>query len=475
MPELPEVETVKEILKAQIISKKIKDIKIYYDKIIQNVKTDEFKVALIGKTIKDITRYGKYLIIIFDDVTLVSHLRMEGKYFIKDICEKVESHEHIIFEFDDNTTLRYHDTRKFGTMDIINSTNIQEILEFPSIKKLGKEANDETLTGLYLYKKISKLNSFIKVALLDQTNIAGLGNIYVDEVLFKSKFHPKKLTNTLTLGDCNTLVKYSKEILNKAISEGGTTIRSYTSSLGVTGRFQQSLHVHTLEGKECDVCKTKIVKKFVGGRGSYYCPKCQKKDKYVIGLTGSISSGKSTTSNYLKMQGYQVIDADVISRTALDIGKTPYKKAIELFGEKILNSDLTINRKSVKEEIFNNESLRVALNNIIHPYVIREIKKAINNSKEKLIFLDVALLFESKIDEMCDIILVVDILEEIQIQRLVKRDNVCAEFAKKQIDSQMPLSKKVKLADFVLTNNTTSESLYQQIDDVLKTIKEKLI
>jgi formamidopyrimidine-DNA glycosylase len=116
----------------------------------------------------------------------------------------------------------------------------------------------------------------IKTALLDQTIIAGLGNIYVDEVCFLSRLHPLRICSSLSLDDCNNIVDASKKTLRKAISEGGTTIRSYTSSEGVHGRFQQNLKVHNNKGKKCENCNTLIDKITVNGRGTFYCPKCQK-------------------------------------------------------------------------------------------------------------------------------------------------------------------------------------------------------
>jgi hypothetical protein len=137
-------------------------------------------------------------------------------------------------------------------MKLVNTTNLKEILNEPELKKLGKEANDESLDGEYLYQKINKLNIPIKTVLLNQEIICGLGNIYVDEVCFLSKLHPLQLASTLTINDCNNIVENSKKTLAYAIECGGTTIRSYTSSLGVTGRFQLNLHVHTKENEPCD-------------------------------------------------------------------------------------------------------------------------------------------------------------------------------------------------------------------------------
>ena len=273
MPELPEVETVRRTLKNLVLHKTIRDIDVFYDKIIRNRTVDEFKQHLVGKTINDIRRYGKYLIFDFDDISLISHLRMEGKYFIKNADFPKEKHEHIIFYFTDGDTLRYNDTRKFGTMDIVETKDV--FINSP-ITKLGPEPFEDKMNYAYLRKKLQHKSSPIKSVLLDQTVITGLGNIYVDEVLFLSKLHPTKKANELKKKDLLNIIENSISVLNKAINLGGTTIRSYTSSLGVTGRFQNELNVHMKKDEACPKCNSTILKTKVNGRGTYFCPSCQK-------------------------------------------------------------------------------------------------------------------------------------------------------------------------------------------------------
>lgn len=274
MPELPEVETVRKTLLHLIQGKEVRDIDVFYDKIIRNVSISEFKTRVRNKTIENIERYGKYLLIDLGEDVLISHLRMEGKYFIKNTDFPKEKHEHIIFYFTDGETLRYHDTRKFGTMDLVPK---EELYTKSPITKLGPEPFEERMSLTYLREKLSKKTIAIKSALLDQTIMTGLGNIYVDEVLFLSKLHPTTPSNSLSDKKISLLIENSVRVLNKAINLGGTTIRSYTSSLGVTGRFQNELNVHTKEGESCPVCSSTILKTKVNGRGTYYCPKCQKK------------------------------------------------------------------------------------------------------------------------------------------------------------------------------------------------------
>lgn len=274
MPELPEVETVRKTLSTLILNKEIRDIDIFYNNIIRNVDQEQFKEILIGKKIDSIDRYGKYLIFNLDNVSLISHLRMEGKYFIKNADLPKEKHEHIIFYFTDGETLRYHDTRKFGTMDLVPKSSV---FKNSPITKLGPEPFEREMTSTYLHTKLLKKTIAIKSALLDQTIMTGLGNIYVDEVLFLTKLHPETPSNRISKNQAKQIIENSIKVLNKAINLGGTTIRSYTSSLGVTGRFQNELNVHTKQHEPCPICQTVIDKIKVNGRGTYYCRKCQKK------------------------------------------------------------------------------------------------------------------------------------------------------------------------------------------------------
>jgi formamidopyrimidine-DNA glycosylase len=273
MPELPEVETVKETLRRQVLNKEISAIDIRYDKLLRNLDASSFKKKLLGKRFRDIGRYGKYLFFYLEDVVLIVHLRMEGKFFLKQDTEPIVKHEHVVFFFNDHSTLRYHDVRKFGTMEIVA---LGEEMNSQGVSKLGKEPFDSDFTESYIYDKIYKSARPIKSLLLDQEIIAGLGNIYVDEVLFLSGIDPRRQGKEVTLTEAGRLAVNAKMVLEKAISLGGTTIRSYTSSLGVTGRFQNELNVHMRKGETCYKCQTVIEKTRVGGRGTYFCPSCQK-------------------------------------------------------------------------------------------------------------------------------------------------------------------------------------------------------
>ena len=275
MPELPEVETVKEGLKRQVVGKIINDIDIYYNGIIEYPDIDSFCKNIKGERINSIGRYGKWLIFVLDDYYLLSHLRMEGKYFIKDNSDDINKHEHVVFKFDDGLELRYMDVRKFGKMYLIKKEDIGKV---GPLVELGLEPWDDKLTVDYLKEKYCKKKLPIKSVLLDQTIIVGIGNIYADEILFLSGINPLIKASDLKDNDLDNVIKYTKEVLEKAIEQGGTTIRSYSSVNGVHGLFQQSLNVHSREGENCPNCGNIIIKIKVGGRGTYYCNECQKFD-----------------------------------------------------------------------------------------------------------------------------------------------------------------------------------------------------
>ena len=273
MPELPEVETVKESLKRNIIGKKIVNVDIYYNGILKNIDEEGFKLSLINETIIDIKRVGKYLVFIFEKHIMLSHLRMEGKYnYLNN--DPITPHDHIVFHFESGENLKYNDTRKFGTMDVFETTDLEYLKTIAPLNKLGIEPLTDGLTFDYLKSKIGKLKKPIKTVLLDQSIISGLGNIYADEVCIMAKLHPLSLCNTLTDGDIENILKYTNIVIEKAIKLGGTTIRSFTSSHMITGRFQNELVIHTKS--KCGLCGGKVKKIFVGGRGTYICESCQK-------------------------------------------------------------------------------------------------------------------------------------------------------------------------------------------------------
>ena len=268
MPELPEVETVRRVLCKKVLNKKISSIDVIYGNIIKN-DIKFFKDNLVNDCFINILRKGKYLIFETNNNYLISHLRMEGKFFYKDKFNGYTKHDHVSINFIDGSKLIYNDVRKFGTMELISKDKIDDYFI-----KLGKEP--KYLDIEYVRMKVCKSNKPVKTILLDQSIIAGLGNIYVNEVLYESKVSPFKLGKDLSTYDIDNVIKSSVRIIDKAIDEGGCTIRSYTSSLGVTGNYQNYLKVHMKDNEVCSICNKKIKKEKIGGRSTYYCEGCQR-------------------------------------------------------------------------------------------------------------------------------------------------------------------------------------------------------
>jgi formamidopyrimidine-DNA glycosylase len=274
LPELPEVETVRKTLKNLVVNKTIKDITVFWPKIIKNpLEVEQFVDAMIGETIIDVGRRGKFLIIYTGNFALVSHLRMEGKYGLYPKEEPFDKHTHVLFHFTDGTELRYRDVRKFGTMHLYKKGD--EFLTEPLIG-LGPEPFSEEFSVEYLAKKLEKTTRKIKTALLDQKSFVGLGNIYVDEALFRAGIHPERIANTLNKTEISILHREIVATLSEAVKKGGSTIRSYINSQGEIGMFQLELYAYGRNGEECKVCGTLLEKTTVGGRGTHYCPQCQK-------------------------------------------------------------------------------------------------------------------------------------------------------------------------------------------------------
>jgi formamidopyrimidine-DNA glycosylase len=274
MPELPEVETVRRGLEALIIGKTIDKVTVNLGRIIRRPDdVEEFKLILQGLTIEAVRRRGKYLLIEAGEVTLVSHLRMEGRYGLYESADPVEKHTHVIFHFTDGMELRYKDVRQFGTMDIVPRGDFSAL---PGLVALGPEPLDEMFTVDVLRDQIKKRRSGkMKALLLDQSFVAGLGNIYVDVVLFASGIHPEASVTDLTDEQIVRLRDSIVEVLEHSVKLGGSSIKSYVNGYGQEGGMQHQLRVYGQENTPCPRCGTLIEKTRVAGRGTHVCPNCQ--------------------------------------------------------------------------------------------------------------------------------------------------------------------------------------------------------
>lgn len=273
MPEKPEVMTVVKSLTPLITGRTITDCNIYWDNIIAYPTSCEFRNKIIGEKINKITTRGKFIVIELTKYALLVHLRMEGKFMFRDKGSELGKHEHVELILDDEVSFRFHDVRKFGKMHLIDK---DEVYNTKPLNQLGKEFYDDTLSKEYLFDKLQRIKLPIKTVLLDQSIICGIGNIYDDEILFMSRIDPNRKANMITLDECQKIIDNTKVVLAHAVELGGTTIKSFTSSEGVHGLFQNELLVHSKEKAPCPNCGSPITKIKLGGRGTYYCLNCQK-------------------------------------------------------------------------------------------------------------------------------------------------------------------------------------------------------
>lgn len=458
MPELPEVETVVRILNGFVPNKTIKDITVIREK---NILTpiDEFKSSLIGKTFLPCSRVGKFIVFhLTDEKVIISHLRMEGKYFESRSEVKPDKHDIIIYHFTDGTSLRYNDVRKFGVIELKNES---DYLVTPPLSKLGKEPWG--LTPEELFEGLQKKNGPIKEALLDQSLIAGLGNIYDDEVLFATKINPKKPASEITLLEAEKILIESRRILEEAIEAGGSTIRSYHPKEGMDGRMQNELLAYGHANKPCARCGFPMRKIFIGGRGTTYCPICQKEEGHplIVGVTGPIGSGKSAVARYLSKKGFFTCDADKIVHELYE-KKEIVKELSKMFGDVTSNNKL--DKKKLLGIVSSDPNKKKKLEDFIHPLVFSYINNIIDNGHHEKILLDVPLLIGSPLEEMCDLIIYRDTSDEVRYERLKERGVDVNKFI--ELNKSFPKAKAKKAASLILNGDGSLSNLYSKLDEL---------
>ena len=466
MPELPEVETVRKALSSRYIGKIITNIEILYPKMI-HTNLNQFVETLKDQTITSIGRKGKYLFINFsNEFSIISHLRMEGKYILREKEEDISKHTRVIFHLNDGTKLCYEDSRCFGVM-YLSKTN--EIFENKEVKKLGPEPF-EIYDINYLYNKFQKSNLEIKGCLLDQSIMCGLGNIYCDEVLFKCKINPYRKAKTLNKLEVEEILKYSIEVLNKAINLGGSTVSTYHPEKGIDGKFQNELNVYGKENQPCPVCSTRLLKDKLLGRGTTYCPKCQKV-ALSVGLTGKIASGKTTVLNLFKEKKVPVFSCDAeVDSLYRDIEFK--KELITLFSEQVLNDDLSISKGYIKNVISNDPIKKKNLEELIHPIIKQKVKNFIQKNKEaKIVVVEVPLLFEAKFDRLFNYTIGVSCSNITQLTNLKRRGvkNVNLDLT---LNNSNKFDSNAHKCSFLINNDGTLEELKKQVDVIYSQIIE---
>ena len=469
MPELPEVETIKNLLKPQLINKKIVHIDVLREKTILG-DASIFKHSLENQTFIDISRIGKFLIFhLTNNMVFISHLRMEGKYFQYKIDEPNTKHARVVFILDDGNKIIYDDSRCFGILKLSTEDNYKNEEE---IAKLGPEPFDIKDVN-YLINKTKRSSLPIKSTLLDQTIMTGLGNIYVDETLFRSKVHPLRKANSVTKKEWEAILANSILVLNESIKAGGSTIRSYHPGKGIDGNFQTNLLCYGKKGEHCPDCGHVFHFIKVGGRGTTFCPMCQieKKDKIIIGITGRIASGKSSVLEYVKSKGYSCISSDDIVAILYQTNRDTYQKIQDKLGVKF-NSD-HVEKDVLREHLIKHPKDKSKLEKIVHPMVYEYIKEWVNNQDDGLLFIEVPLLYESKMQDYFDFIIALDIDLDKQQERIKKR-NESSYNQLLLINGNNSFDNYSRICDFLISNNKDIKELRKNIDKVINTLQHHL-
>ena len=274
MPELPEVETVCRALSKVIKNSRIKKIEFYRKDLRWQVKNN-LEITLKNNIFIDPYRRGKYILIPTNtDKIFLIHLGMSGQIRIKkkDIVQK---HDHMRLIVENNNKhfiITYNDSRRFGYIDLFKK---KELREHFLLSKIGVEPLGRGLTIEYLQNNFKKRVINIKNALIDQKIIAGIGNIYASEILYKAKINPLRKVNSLSQNDLNSIITYTKIILKKSIDVGGTTIRDHMQPDGSLGYFKQKLQVYGKTNEKCKTCNSFIVKEVISNRSTFICRHCQ--------------------------------------------------------------------------------------------------------------------------------------------------------------------------------------------------------
>ena len=264
MPELSEVETIARKLEPELIDRTILAADLRWARTLAMPSPALFKRQIKGQMIKQVTRRAKYLILNLSNASLLIHLRMSGDLSIKNSTISPEKHDRLVLKLSDSQSLFFNDTRKFGRVWLTSTPD--ELLG-----RLGPEPLSRDFTSRWLYNALSKRHRQLKPLLLDQTFLAGLGNIYTDEALHIARLHPLAASNSITMEQASALREAVRKVLKEGIRRNGASIDWVYRG----GEYQNHFRVYDREGKSCAVCGTQIKRITVGQRGTHYCPECQ--------------------------------------------------------------------------------------------------------------------------------------------------------------------------------------------------------
>lgn len=272
MPELPEVETIRLTILPKLKGRRIISGEVLHEKMVLGISVKEFLERVSGQKITGMERRGKYLLIeLAADLIIGLHLRMTGQLTVEKSDSPLAKAIYFRLSLDNGTELRFRDQRKFGKVFLYTRGEPPLALE-----KIGPEPLSPEFTVAVLKERFGQRSLAVKKALLNQEIIAGIGNIYADESLFYAGIHPARSVNSLTGAEIDGLYHAIQKVLSEGIKLGGTTFRDYRDGEGRAGSYQNKLNVYGQKGKTCPNCGGLIVKMNFGGRGTHFCPLCQK-------------------------------------------------------------------------------------------------------------------------------------------------------------------------------------------------------
>jgi formamidopyrimidine-DNA glycosylase len=269
MPELPEVETIKRDLGPLLVGRTVTGVTVGWEGCVDRPSVRGFCDQVAGRRVEDVGRRGKFLVLsLSGGRTLLVHLRMTGSLLIRDPADPWETHARLAFRLDDGKELRFVNVRKFGRIYLVEDP--AEV-----VGDLGPEPLADDFTVGDFCALFENRRGMVKPLLLDQRFVAGLGNIYVDEALFRARIHPRRTADSLKSGELGGLYRAIREVLREAIANQGTSRSDYVRPDGTEGTHQERLRVSGKTGEPCPSCGTEIERLVVGGRGTYVCPHCQ--------------------------------------------------------------------------------------------------------------------------------------------------------------------------------------------------------
>ncbi len=274
VPELPEIEAIKRVIEPQIQGLAIEQVTVNRPEVIAHPDADTFCRRTVGQIFAGIQRRGKFLILCMESGDrLILHLRMTGCLLVTPPDYPEEKHTHLVFHLSGGRELRFSDTRRFGRFWLLRQG---EADTYTGMEKLGAEPFDPVFSGEYLSARLGKRKKAVKECLLDQSVIAGIGNIYSDEILFAARIHPGRPASTLTKEEWNRLASVIPERLAFFIEKNETTPEEYLAAKGRDYRNTPFLQVYGHGDEPCPVCGESLCRTVIGGRSSVYCPACQR-------------------------------------------------------------------------------------------------------------------------------------------------------------------------------------------------------